>query len=226
MKAQATHISSATNSIPQTSDSVNGNIQFSSRAGRILNNDEYARLQSEWNNYLYRGYKYVQRSNGGIVVDFDNALVYTDGDGEPEYVLDVIDTDREINNDIIQTAMKLEREGVDHETQRIVLESLYGKGSARFRTRGKRKSTSGKNRAGTGRNAGSMGQGNHGQVPEQEVRQYSVTKIKDITGPMRAKYSNELQYPGQGDILMDNVPQPDDSVNRNVQLSPAPLPTR
>lgn len=48
---------------------------------------------------------------------------------------------------------------------------------------------------------------------------YDVTKIKDITGPMRAKYSNELQYPGQGDILMDNVPQPDDSVNGNIQKS-------
>ena len=157
-------------------------VQFSGRGGQILNNQEYARLQHEWNNYIYRGYQYVQRSNGGILVDFDNALVYTDGDGEPEYVLDVIDTDREINNDIIQMAMKLERKGVDHETQRSVLESVYGEGSARFRSGKERKGAGRKKRTGAGRAAREMGQGNYGQVPEQEkdVTQYSTRKYEDV----------------------------------------------
>lgn len=145
-------------------NAANEDIRYSKR---LLNDNEYARLQREWANYQYRGYQYVQRANGGIVVDFDNALVYTYGDGSPEYVLDVIDTDREINNDIIQTAMKLEREGIDHETQRLVLESMYGKGSARFRTRGKRNSTSRKDRTGTGRNARKVGFGNPQKVSEE-----------------------------------------------------------
>ncbi len=48
---------------------------------------------------------------------------------------------------------------------------------------------------------------------------YDVTKIRDITGPMRAKYSNELQYPGQGDILTDSIPQTSEPVNGNIQKS-------
>lgn len=48
---------------------------------------------------------------------------------------------------------------------------------------------------------------------------YDVTKIKDITEPMRAKYSDELQYPGQGEVLDDSVPQSSGYVNGNIQKS-------
>lgn len=182
----------------KSGNASNEDIRYSKR---LLNNNEYARLQREWSNYKYRGYQYVQRTNGGIVIDFDNALVYTYGDGSPEYVLDVIDTDREINNDIIQTAMKLEREGVDHETQRIVLESMYGKGSARFRTRGKRDVTSRKDRTGTGRNAGNVGQGDFGKVPGQEKVTQKSTRDGDSTSDgIEIDDDTESAYPTQKSI--------------------------
>ena len=45
---------------------------------------------------------------------------------------------------------------------------------------------------------------------------YDVTKLKDVTEPVRAKYSNELQYPGQSDILTNSVPQTAETVNGKI----------
>ena len=48
---------------------------------------------------------------------------------------------------------------------------------------------------------------------------YDVTKIEDITQPMRAKYSEELQYPGQSDVLDKSILQSSESVNGDIQFS-------
>lgn len=47
---------------------------------------------------------------------------------------------------------------------------------------------------------------------------YDVNNIKDITEPMRAKYSEELQYPGQSDVT-NSVPQSAANVNPDVKNS-------
>ena len=69
-------------------------VQFSRREGNLLSAQEYARVQSAWVDYTARGYKFFERNNGGIIVDLDSVIVYTDDEGTPEYVLEVGTDDR------------------------------------------------------------------------------------------------------------------------------------
>ena len=92
-------------------------VQFAERNVHVLTPSEYRRLQSERMNYKYRGYQYTKRANGGIVVDFDNLIVYTDRRGQPEYVLDVRTDERWTNNDVYNLVVEMETEGITHEMQ-------------------------------------------------------------------------------------------------------------
>ena len=108
-------------------------VQFSQRdTSSLLNAAEYKRLQDNWNDYKLRGYQFVERANGGIVVDFDYMLVYTDNNGNPERLLIVPQEPRELNNDIIKKAQEMEERGLNYEAQRRTLGSLFPKGSFNF----------------------------------------------------------------------------------------------
>ena len=155
-------------------------VQFSRRDENLLSAQEHVRVQSAWVDYTERGYKFFERNNGGIIIDLDSAIVYTDDEGAPEYVLDVGTDDRWSNNDVFNMVIEMEKEGVSHEMQHRILKSCFGEAGARFRTRGKRAGTGRQNRAGAGRNAGGLGQGDHGQVPgQEEVSQYSIRDQTD-----------------------------------------------
>lgn len=47
----------------------------------------------EWSNYKFRNYQYTKSQYGGMVVDFDDKLVYTDRNGEPMCTLTVVTDD-------------------------------------------------------------------------------------------------------------------------------------
>lgn len=144
--------------------------KFSRRGGDLLTAQEAKRLASNWNDYKYRGYQFTKRPNGGIVVVMDKTMVYTDKKGKPEYVLDIYDDDIWRINEIQQYMMAMEEEGYDHEMQRIVLESSYGTSRARFRSSGERFGATREDGKGTGRDAREMGDGDFGEVSENEVK--------------------------------------------------------
>ena len=149
------------------------NVQFSPRnvqKKRLLTASEYARLRSDWNDYTHREYQFIERPNGGIVVDMHHALVYTDRYGEPEFVLDVQQDDLFDNNDVIQIMMICEEAGVPHESQQELLESYFGTAGARFRNVSERRSAEGEDREGTGYDARGVGQRNPGEVPSEEIK--------------------------------------------------------
>ena len=156
-------------------------VQFSLRDGQLLTPLENKRVESAWIDYTVRGYKFFERNNGGIIVDLDSVIVYTDDEGIPEYVLEVGTDDRWSNNDVYNKVVEMEREGISHEVQHRILESLFGTKGAHFRTRGKRSRSGGKNRKGAGRNAREMGSGDHREVSD-EVNQYSLRDLPaDVT---------------------------------------------
>ena len=68
------------------------------------------------------------------MVAMGDTLVYTDRDGKPEHVLDASGNSIETVNDIHQTAMLMETEGIDFESQRETLEGLSETGRSLFRT--------------------------------------------------------------------------------------------
>ena len=112
--------------------------------------------------------QFESRKNGGKIIAMDNLLVYTDQNGEPEQVVEINQDDLWLQNDIQQALTQMEMDGDDIETQRIVLESLYGTGSAYFRDRGAVPEPTGKDRAGTGRNARAVRKGNRIEISYED----------------------------------------------------------
>ena len=147
-------------------------------SNRLLSNDEYKRVQSAWSDYIYRGYQFAKRLNGGIIIDLDNVIVYTDDEGAPQYVLEIGTDDRWSNNDVYNLVAEMERDGVSHGVQQRVLESMFGTKGAHFRTGEKRFGAGGQKRKGTGRNAGELGKRNRSEVSE-EVNTGKQTSLRD-----------------------------------------------
>ena len=137
--------------------------------GHLLNETEYARLRSNWNSQE-TGVQFESRKNGGKIIAMDNLLVYTDQNGEPEQVVEINQDDLWLQNDIQQSLIQMEMDGVDVETQRIVLEGLVGTGSAYFRDRGSMQEPSGQERAGAGRNARAVRKGNYVEVSYEDEK--------------------------------------------------------
>lgn len=143
----------------------------SRQSDHLLTPSEYGRLRSNLNSQKY-GNVFAKRPNGGVLVAMNNILVYTDRNGNPEYVAEVPDHDIWLVNDVQQLLIQLEGDGTDHETQRIILESVYGTEGAHFRSRGERTSVAGKDGKGARSNERGMGEGNRKEVPP-EVTEYS-----------------------------------------------------
>lgn len=170
---------------------ANEDIRYSTRNGHLLTADEYRRVNSAWNDYHFRGYQFETRRNGGIIIDLDSSIVYTDGNGSPEYVLDVGTDDRWSNNDVYNLVVEMEKEGKSHEVQRRILKSILGTEGAHFRTGRKRKRTGGQDRKGTGRNAREVGFGNPREVSEE---------ITDSPDGIEIDEDTESAYPAQYSI--------------------------
>lgn len=162
-------------------NAANEDIRYSRRTADLLTASEYKRVSSAWFDYNNRGYQFKRRKNGGILVDLDSAIVYTNNNGEPEYVLDVGTDDRWSNNDVYNLVVEMEEEGKSHEVQRRILKSVFGTEGAHFRTGRKRERAGEQTRKGTGRNARKVGFGNPQKVSEEVTDSPDGIEIDDDT---------------------------------------------
>ncbi len=137
-------------------------------SGNLLSPSEYARFSSNMNDKNFRDYQYAKRPSGGVIVAMDNLLVYTDAKDAPVAVLEVFDDDIVTINNIQQDAINLEKEGFDIETQRGILQSLYGEGSADLRKSGELQKTGRENRGRAGSHEGRVREGDRTEVSFEE----------------------------------------------------------
>ena len=117
-------------------NAANEDIRYSKRNGYLLNGSEYARFKRNWESRKTN--HFTRRKNGGILIDMGNLLVYTNRNGTPQHVLEVLTDDLWTDNSIVQKAALLETEGYDIDEQQEILESTCGAGSFRFRVPGDR----------------------------------------------------------------------------------------
>ena len=168
------------------------NIQYSideSYDESLLSPSEYRRLSSNWTDYTERGYKFAERPSGGIIVAMDNLIVYTDKDGNPVQAIEVNSEDLWQLNNIQQDLIEMEEEGYDFETQRALLEGVYGESSAHFRKGGTVPQPSGENRGGAKRLARAVRVGNRVEVSfeDEEVKPTAKQEIKTDSGEVAAE---------------------------------------
>lgn len=134
----------------------------------------------EWSNYKYRNYQYTKSQYGGIVVDFDDKLVYTDRNGNPMRTLTVATDDRWLNNDIIEQMLEFEERRVDYETQQRILECLFPKGRAHFDYREYGRGTPRDQRRATVENSnGQVRKGNRTDLSDAETSVYDESRVKN-----------------------------------------------
>ncbi|MGN0754146.1 MAG: hypothetical protein ACI4ME_06770 [Aristaeellaceae bacterium] len=169
-------------------------IRYSMRNSPRMTADEYKRVSSAWNDYAYRRYKFAERRNGGILVDLDSAIVYTDSNGTPEYLLDVGMDDRWSNNDVYNLVVEMEKEGKPYEVQQRILKSVFGTEGAHFRTGRKRKRSGGEERTGAGRNEGKVGFGYTEEVSEEVTNDIGSEQKseRELTVPVEASELEDM----------------------------------
>lgn len=180
-------------------------VQASKRNRPRLTADEYKRVSSAWSDYAYRGYNFAKRSKGGILVDLDSAIVYTDNNGTPEHVLDVGVDDRWSNNDVYNLVVEMEREGKPHEVQQRILKSVFGTEGAHFRTGSKRKRSGGEDRTGARRNARTVGDRDPGEVSEEVTS--SIGSIQKSTREQTDTVQFRKWFKGSKIVNADGTPK-------------------
>lgn len=201
-------------------ESNEADIRHSRRKTPKLTSSEYGRVQSAWVDYTERGYQFFVRHNGGIIVDLDSAIVYTDDEGMPQYVLDVGTDDRWSNNDVYNAVIEMEEEGKSHEVQRRILKSLFGTKGAHFRAGRERPGIGRENRAGTGRDAGTLGQRDYGEVSEEITDSLDGIEVDSETGSGYKTQSSARTWRGS-----DYVTKRDEMAQKLSQSIDVPVST-
>ncbi len=138
--------------------------------GYLLSPGEYRRFRDAYQSDKKKPSN--RRLNGGTMVSIGSLVVYTDANGIPEHVLEIVKTSSPeyvwTENDVYTQAVKLERKGNDVSVQLEVLQSMYGEGCAFFRTRGEFGTVQGEAGRGTGKNQRQTRQGNRRFVSLRE----------------------------------------------------------
>ena len=152
-------------------------VRFSDRDAYLLDGSEYGRFRRNWESRKTN--HFTKRTNGGVLIDMGNLLVYTDRKGNPQHVLEVMTEDLWEENDIVQRAILLETGGYDKDEQQEILGRIFPEGSFRFRIPGDRSSNRGQNGRGSKRDVGKVRredreeQSYEGAPPEVQVKRYS-----------------------------------------------------
>lgn len=158
-------------------------VRFSDRDDYLLDGSEYGRFRRNWESRKTN--HFTKRTNGGVLIDMGNLLVYTDRKGNPQHVLEVMTEDLWEENDIVQRAILLETGGYDKDEQQEILGRIFPEGSFRFRIPGDRSSNRGQNGRGSKRDVGKVRredreeQSFEGASPEFQVKRYSDRDLPD-----------------------------------------------
>lgn len=158
-------------------------VRFSDRDDYLLDGSEYGRFRRSWESRKTN--HFTKRTNGGVLIDMGNLLVYTDRKGNPQHVLEVMTEDLWEENDIVQRAILLETGGYDKDEQQEILGRIFPEGSFRFRIPGDRSSDRGQNGRGSKRDVGKVRREDReeksyeGATPEVQVKRYSDRDLPD-----------------------------------------------
>ena len=102
----------------------------------LLNGKEYFDYERNLSNRNYSNGQYAQRNGGGFVVDMGPLLVYSNGEGIVEHVLDVSDQTVDTASRMKDLAFDLAKGDLDFENQRKIIDRMSDKSDSSFRTAG------------------------------------------------------------------------------------------
>jgi len=171
-------------------------IRYSRRNGYLLDGGEYARFKRNWESRKTN--HFTRRKNGGILIDMGNLLVYTNRNGTPQHVLEILTDDLWTDNNIVQKAALLETEGYDIDEQQEILESTCGAGSFRFRVPGDRSGN--RWEAGTGKRQNSRDVRGTDREEQSAEGTSAETEITDSPDGIEIDDDTESAYPTQKSI--------------------------
>lgn len=177
-------------------NAANEDIRYSKRDDYLLDGGEYARFKRNWESRKTN--HFTRRKNGGILIDMGNLLVYTNRNGTPQHVLEVLTDDLWTDNSIVQKAALLEAEGYDIDEQQEILESTCGAGSFRFRVPGDRSGNRWK--TGTGKRQNSRDVRGTDREEQSVEGTPTETEITDSPDGIEIDEDTESAYPTQKSI--------------------------